>query len=98
MPRAERSGLSRTAVRRQPRPYLVAVPVIVSSATTVCRPPDATAHDMTPENEPSSTTLCCHHAHRLFNITQWLRVYVRNFSKTQGGLNHHPAQPVAWRA
>jgi hypothetical protein len=21
-----------------------------------------------------------------------------NFSKTQGGLDHHPAQPVAWRA
>jgi len=70
MPRAERSELSRTAVRRQPRPYLVAVPTIISSATTVCRRPDAMAHDMTTENEPSSTTLCCHHTHRLFHITQ----------------------------
>jgi len=70
MPWAERSGRSRIAVRRQPHPYLVAVPAIISSATTVCRRPDATAHDMTTENEPSSTTLRCHHTHRLFPITQ----------------------------
>jgi len=69
MPWAERSGRSRIAVRRQPHPYLVAVPAIVLSATTLCCRPDAMAHDMTTENEPSSTTLCCHHTHRLFPIT-----------------------------
>jgi hypothetical protein len=70
MPWAERSGRSPIAVRRQPHPYLVAVPAIVSSAATVCRRPDATAHDMTTKNEPSSTTPCCHYTHRLFSITQ----------------------------
>lgn len=70
MPWAERSGRSRIAVRRQPHPYLVAVPAIISSATTVCRRPAGTAHDMTTENEPSSMTLRCHHTHRLFHITQ----------------------------
>jgi hypothetical protein len=70
MPWAERSARSRIAVRRQPHPYLVAAPAIVSSATTLGRRPDAMAHDMTTENEPSSTTLCCHYTHRLFSITQ----------------------------
>jgi hypothetical protein len=70
MPWAGRSGRSRIAVGRQPHPDLVAVPAIISSATTVCRRPDGTAHDMTTENEPSPTTLRCHHTHRLFRITQ----------------------------
>jgi hypothetical protein len=70
MPWAERSGRSRIAVGRQPHPYPVAVPAIVSSATIVCRRPDAMAHDMTTENEPSPTTLCCHDTHQLLSITQ----------------------------
>jgi len=36
--------------------------------------------------------------HPAHHCQPFLRFGFGNFSKTQGGLDHHPAQPVAWRA